>query len=113
MAALVPPSLDELAGDWIDLTVPFSAHTQSSDLDLPVITNFYGSVGCAPAAVRPVDLFAINSLEIYPFAGCGNSAANGWLVICLFIVPVGSPDNGQPLINTCLLYTSPSPRDRG
>ena len=27
--------------------------------------------------VRPVDLFAINSLEIPPFAGCGNSAAHG------------------------------------
>ena len=63
----------------------------TSFLDMPVVANFHGSVGSSPGAVwaghssggshqggvRPVDIFAINSLEIPPFAGCGNSAKHG------------------------------------
>eukprot|EP01052_Picozoa_sp_SAG31_P011144 SAG31_NODE_625_length_13462_cov_3.785153_13_plen_169_part_00 len=86
------PSLDEMAGDWIDLTRPVSAHVNSSELDLPMISNFHGSCGSSPngdwgvsrarggvssSGVRPVDLFAVNSLEIPPFAGCGNAASRG------------------------------------
>jgi hypothetical protein len=86
------PSLVDMAGDWIDLTKPISTHVNSSRLDLPMIANFHGSVGSAPngdwgvsrdrggvtaGGVRPVDLFALNSLEIPPFAGCGNSRAHG------------------------------------
>ena len=49
--------------------------------------NFHGSVGSSPnvgvhgdkggaveGGTRPVDLFAVNSFENPPFAGCGNSA---------------------------------------
>lgn len=90
--AAAVPSLTEMAGDWLDLTKPVSAHVNSSQLDLPVIANFHGSVGSSPngdwgahadvggvtaGGVRPVDVFALNSLEIPPFAGCGNSAAHG------------------------------------
>lgn len=86
------PSLEDLAGSWIDLTRPLSAHVNASQLDLPMIVNFHGSVGSSPngdwdvshtkggvssGGVRPVDLFAINSLEIPPFVGCGNSASHG------------------------------------
>jgi hypothetical protein len=86
------PSLVDMAGSWIDLTRPVSAHVNASALDLPMIANFHGSVGSSPngdwdishtkggvspGGVRPVDLFAVNSLEIPPFAGCGNSASHG------------------------------------
>ena len=86
------PTLLEMQGSWIDLTKPISAHVNSSALDLPMIANFHGSVGSAPngdwgvhkdqggvvaGGVRPVDLLAINALEIPPFVGCGVSAAHG------------------------------------
>lgn len=86
------PSLVDMAGSWIDLTRPVSEHVNASQLDLPMIANFHGSVGSSPngdwdishtkggvssGGVRPVDMFAINSLEIPPFAGCGNSANHG------------------------------------
>ncbi len=45
--------------------------------DLATINNFWGSVGIAPETVRPVDLFAVNSLELPPFAGCGASLTGG------------------------------------
>lgn len=92
VAAAAVPSLEDLAGNWLDLTGPISAHANASLLDLPIISNFHGSVGSSPngqwaaghssggtteGGVRPVDLFAPNSLEIPPFAGCGNSAAHG------------------------------------
>jgi hypothetical protein len=91
-AAASVPTLTDMAGSWIDLTRPVSAHVNSTELDLPMIANFHGSVGSSPNGdwgvshtqggvshfgVRPVDLFAINSLEIPPFVGCGNSAAHG------------------------------------
>ena len=90
-AAAVVPSLHDLAGNWVDLTKPVSAHVNASHLDLPIVANFHGSAGSSPNGdwgsshtggvsfhgVRPVDLFALNSLEIPPFAGCGNSAAHG------------------------------------
>jgi len=86
------PSLEAMAGDWLDLTKPVSAHVNASHLDLPIISNFHGSCGSSPNGdwglakakggvspghVTPVDLFALNSLEVPPFAGCGNSAAHG------------------------------------
>ena len=39
--------------------------------DLATINNFWGAVGIAPEGTRPVDMFAVNSLELPPFAGCG------------------------------------------
>ena len=73
------PTLDDLAGEWIDLEKPLSAHTAAQALDLPAISNFHGSVGSAPGGcggqakdeiclgVRPVDMFAINSFELPPY----------------------------------------------
>eukprot|EP00117_Sycon_ciliatum_P012894 scpid45499/ scgid13774/ len=64
------PTVDDLAGDWVDLNQePFQAR------DLPTINNFWGSAGVSPENTRPVDLFAINALELPPYAGCGASAA--------------------------------------
>ena len=78
----------------------------ASQLDLPIIANFHGSVGSCPAGawqagqrggnshkdgVRPVDLFALNSLEIPPFAGCGNSAAHGTTNGCGRLLLDGRP----------------------
>ena len=67
------PSLGDLASLWVDPNTPV---TSAMDLggeqrDLATINNFYGSVGIAPQGKRPVDLFAVNSLELPPFAGCG------------------------------------------
>ena len=39
------PTLDELAGQWIELDAPPSANFPVEQLDMPVIQNFYGSVG--------------------------------------------------------------------
>lgn len=72
------PSLEELGSKWIDPNTPVSTNLPEQlggeQRDLAVINNFWGSVGIAPEGVRPVDLFAINSLELPPFAGCGRNA---------------------------------------
>jgi hypothetical protein len=69
------PSLDDLASVWVDPNAPVTNITATGlggdQRDLATINNFWGSVGIAPESVRPVDLFAINSLELPPFAGCG------------------------------------------
>lgn len=67
------PNIEQLAGHWIDITAPVSerASLGAEQRDLPTINNFWGAVGIAPQGVRPVDMFAINSLELPPFAGCG------------------------------------------
>ena len=73
--AAAVPSLDTLASHWIDPTKPVSKHIPeqlgADQRDLPIINNFWGSVGIAPEGTRPVDLFGVNSLELPPFAGCG------------------------------------------
>jgi hypothetical protein len=70
-AAHAVPSIEDLSGNWINTTGPVSAHVDGADLDLPIVSNFWGHVGSAPSGVRPVDMFAINSLELPPFVGCG------------------------------------------
>ena len=57
--------------------------------DLATINNFWGAVGIAPEGTRPVDMFAVNSLELPPFAGCcgcagqtGACGATGACGIC-------------------------------
>tara|TARA_B110000208_G_C11778562_1_gene432975 strand:+ start:128 stop:2587 length:2460 start_codon:yes stop_codon:yes gene_type:complete len=86
------PTVTDMAGDWVDLSHPLvSLHVNTTSLDLPIISNFHGSVGSNPNGdfdlnpdkggvshrhVTPVDLFAINSFEVPPFAGCGNSLAH-------------------------------------
>ena len=69
--ASTPPTIEQLGGDWIDLTKPVSEHVTAADLDLPVISNFWGSAGSSGAGLRPVDLFSVNSLNFPPFCGCG------------------------------------------
>jgi hypothetical protein len=95
-ASSAVPTLEAMAGLWLDLTRPASPHVNASFLDLPIVANFHGSVGCSPnglwqgrspggahqGGLRPVDMFAINSLEIPPFAGCGNSRAHGTIFGC-------------------------------
>ena len=72
------PSLEDLASKWIDPNAPVSTNLPEQlggkQRDLAVINNFWGSVGIAPEGARPVDMFAINSLELPPFAGCGSNA---------------------------------------
>jgi hypothetical protein len=71
------PTLDELGGNWIDPYQPLSKHAPAAPelagnkRDLATINNFWGAVGISPQTVRPVDLFAVNSVELPPFAGCG------------------------------------------
>jgi hypothetical protein len=69
------PSLEELSGNWIDPYSPVSKHADPNlggdQRDLPTVNNFWGSFGVAPEQVRPVDLFAVNAVELPPFAGCG------------------------------------------
>jgi len=67
------PSITKLSGDWQYPTaiVSTKANLDGNERDLPTINNFWGAVGIAPQGVRPVDMFAINSLELPPFAGCG------------------------------------------
>lgn len=71
------PTLEDLRSQWVDPNTPVSKHIPQqlggSQRDLPTINNFYGSVGIAPEQVRPVDLFAVNALELPPYAGCGAS----------------------------------------
>ena len=76
------PSIVELSGRWVSLSENVSSRAAlgRDARALPVINNFLGAVGVAPSVVgapggeRPVDLFAINALELPPFAGCGASA---------------------------------------
>ena len=71
------PTLDDLESDWINPNVPVSeaAKLDGNQRDLATINNFWGSVGIAPEGVRPVDLFAINALELPPYTGCGASSS--------------------------------------
>lgn len=72
------PSLQTLASSWVNPDSVLSNHTDKlppSNRDLPTINNFWGSVGICPEEIRPVDLFAINSLELPPFAGCGSGGS--------------------------------------
>lgn len=50
MSALLSqiPSLEDMAGDWVDLTIPPSPHVNASAIDLPIVSNFHGSVGSNP-----------------------------------------------------------------
>ena len=68
------PNLHELAGDWISVDQPLSEHIAAQVVDLPIVSNFHGSLGTGPGGrtggVRPVDLFAINSVEVPPFGAC-------------------------------------------
>jgi hypothetical protein len=68
-----PPTIAELTSLWMDpnKTVSEDAALGAEQRDLATINNFWGAVGIAPEGVRPVDMFAINSLEMPPFAGCG------------------------------------------
>jgi len=80
-SAAMPPSLLDMAASWLDPNSPLSNHTDPPQLppnnrDLPTINNFWGSVGICPENTRPVDMFAINSLELPPFAGCGSGDSN-------------------------------------
>lgn len=69
------PTLEDLQSAWIDPNAAVSnvsaTGLKGDQRDLATINNFWGSVGIAPEGVRPVDLFAVNSLELPPFAGCG------------------------------------------
>ena len=75
-AAAGPPSITTLTSNWMDpnATVSVKAGLDGSQRDLATIQNFWGAVGIAPEGIRPVDMFAINSLEMPPFAGCGCDA---------------------------------------
>ena len=42
------PSLEDMAGHWVDLTIPPSPHVNASAIDLPIVSNFHGSVGSGP-----------------------------------------------------------------
>ena len=68
------PTLDSLSSNWVDPTEPVSkaAELGAEQRDLATIQNFWGAVGIAPEGTRPVDMFAVNSLEMPPFAGCGS-----------------------------------------
>ena len=72
-AAAAVPSLNDLASLWVDPNAQVSAKADvvGADRDLATIQNFWGAVGIAPEGTRPVDMFAVNSLELPPFAGCG------------------------------------------
>lgn len=76
------PTLEDLSGEWIDLTQRVSAHVNSTQLDMPIIANFHGSVGSSPAYARPVDLFSVNAIEIPPYAGCGTRPDQGMASGC-------------------------------
>ena len=67
------PSLDALASKWINPNVDISqnARIDASNRDLAAINNYWGALGVVPQGVRPVDMFAINSLELPPMAACG------------------------------------------
>ena len=71
--AAVPPTLDDLASSWINPNVAVSEHAQidANNRDLAAINNYWGALGIVPQSVRPVDMFAINSLELPPMAACG------------------------------------------
>ena len=67
------PTLDDLASSWINPNVAVSEHAQidANNRDLAAINNYWGALGIVPQSVRPVDMFAINSLELPPMAACG------------------------------------------
>jgi hypothetical protein len=67
------PSLDALGSNWIDPNAEVSKKAQigGSNRDLAAINNYWGALGIVPQSVRPVDMFAINSLELPPMAACG------------------------------------------
>eukprot|EP00041_Stephanoeca_diplocostata_P028949 m.839802 g.839802 ORF g.839802 m.839802 type:complete len:459 (-) comp23469_c0_seq4:4535-5911(-) len=92
-----PPTLNDLRSNWVDPNSPVSTNIPETlggdQRDLPTINNFWGSLGIAPEGARPVDLFAVNSVELPPFAGCGAKKGTASAYGCgmLFL------DDEQPL----------------
>jgi hypothetical protein len=74
-----PPSLTELGSAWVDPNkeVSAAAAVGPEQRDLATINNFWGAGGIAPQTLRPVDLVAVNSLELPPYSGCGASMHAG------------------------------------
>eukprot|EP01047_Picozoa_sp_COSAG01_P055146 COSAG01_NODE_6107_length_3846_cov_1.891113_1_plen_378_part_00 len=73
------PSLTELGSAWVDPNkeVSAAAAVGPEQRDLATINNFWGAGGIAPQTLRPVDLVAVNSLELPPYSGCGASMHAG------------------------------------
>eukprot|EP00729_Bicosta_minor_P005739 gene5739-35507_t len=71
------PSIMDLQSHWVDPNVPVSAAASlgPEQRDVATINNFWGAAGISPEGQRPVDLFAVNSLELPPIAACGADAA--------------------------------------
>jgi hypothetical protein len=67
------PTVVDLGSQWMDPTkvVSQSAKVGPEQRDLATINNFFGAGGIAPQTLRPVDLIAVNSLELPPYSGCG------------------------------------------
>ena len=72
------PSIDDLASEWVDPNADVSAKANitGANRDVATINNFWGAVGIAPEGRRPVDMFAVNSLELPPLSACGINAQN-------------------------------------
>ena len=68
-----PPTVAELGSQWVNPTKTISAAADvgPEQRDLATINNFWGAGGIAPQTLRPVDLIAVNSLELPPYSGCG------------------------------------------
>lgn len=68
-----PPTVLDLSSQWMDPTqvVSEAAKVGPEQRDLATINNFWGAGGIAPQTLRPVDLVAVNSLELPPYSGCG------------------------------------------
>jgi hypothetical protein len=68
-----PPSVTNLASQWVDpmKNISAAAGVGPEQRDLATINNFWGASGIAPQTLRPVDLVAVNSLELPPYVGCG------------------------------------------
>jgi len=103
------PTFDDFAAEaeWqnVNAQVSEKANITADQRDLPVINNFWGSVGTALQGQRPVDMFAINSLIFGKYVACGVSSSSPYGCGRLLI-------DGQsqciPETNTLLFNTSPT-----
>ena len=96
------PTLAELASNWVDPTKEVSAKAAlgAEQRDLATIQNFWGAVGISPEGTRPVDLFAVNSLEMPPFAGCGANAQYASTSAALALQPTVDDDSRITVIHS-------------
>ena len=100
------------AVDWLTKLIGFNTVSRYSNLQLiEYVAGYCEQLGLSPRLTFNADNTKANLFVTVPAMGNGDNVTTGGFVFSghTDVVPV----DGQAWDTDCLLYTSPSPRDRG